>query len=119
MAHLYHDREPPPDHSLPEPHRYSASALRPDQKEKPGNRGQIYSFYPGTLAPAMRSDPRTLASHLNGLWCAVCVQEGAGLVYDRSLSEIIHVITQHHRGVFLGRACTPLQVLACPHQQRM
>ena len=31
---LYPDREPPPDHSFPELHLYSALALRPDQKNR-------------------------------------------------------------------------------------
>ena len=115
MAHLYPDQEPALDHSQPSSHRSSAPALRPDQKNRrPTDKLQLLSWY---LGPSRRSDPSTLASHLNGPWHVVCVQEGACFITDRSLAENFHVITKHHYAVLLNKdtferdcTCTPKQV---------
>ena len=58
-----------------------------------------------------------LATHLDGPWHVVCVQEGAGFVTDSSLAENFHVIAHHQCAVFLYKdtfardfSCTPIQV---------
>ena len=69
LAHLRPEREPKPDHSLLHPHRFSAPALRRDKKNRrPTDKLQLLSW---NLGPARGSDPRTLASHLNGPWHVV------------------------------------------------
>ena len=110
MAHLYHDREPPPDHSLLEPPRYSAPTLRS------GGRRISCNSSRGTPAPQegrtrKRVDPRTLASHLDGPWRVVCVQEGAGFVTDRSLAENFYCAVLLNKDTFeRGHTCAPIQV---------
>ena len=59
-----------------------------------------------------------LATHLNGPWHVVCVQEGAGFVTDSSLAENFYVIIQHLCAVLFNKdtlardfTCTPIQVL--------
>ena len=58
------------------------------------------SWNPG---PARGSDPSLLASHLNGPWHVIYVQEGSGFVTDSSLAENFYVITQHHCAVLLNQ----------------
>ena len=76
------EQEPEPKHSQPLSHHSACPALRPDQKNKrPSDKLQILSWNP---VPMRRSDPSLLASHLNGPWHVVCVQEGSGFVNDLS-----------------------------------
>ena len=81
---------------------------------RPTSKLQRLSWNPG---PARGSDRGTLATHLNGPWHVVCIQEGAGFVTDDSLAENFYVITQHHCAVLLNKGtsereytCTPIQV---------
>ena len=74
---------------------------------------QIHSWHPG---PARGSDPSLLASHLNGPWRVICVQEGSAFVSDSSLAENFHVVTQLHGAVLFNKdtftrdfSCTPIK----------
>ena len=119
-AHLYPRHELKPNHSLTVQRPYTQSALLPGRDNRRcSDRLQILSCDPG---PARGSDPRALASHLNGPWHVVCVQEEAGWVTDRSLAENFYVITKHHCAVLIhketfetGYTCTPIQV-PCAHR---
>ena len=100
-AHLYPVQEPTPAHSLPTQRPFTPSALRPHHNNRRCSDSlHILSWNPGS---ARGSDPSTLANHLNGPRHAVCVQEGAGFVSFRSLTENFHVITTHHCAVLLNK----------------
>ena len=89
------------------------SALRHDQNNRrPSDRLQLFFWNPG---PVLGSDPSLLASHLNGPWHVVCVQEGSGCCNHQSLAENFHVVTQHGCAVLLNKdtfepnySCLPL-----------
>ena len=107
-AHHRPRREPVPTHSPPVERPFTESALRPSHDNHRCTDGlPILSLNPG---PARGNDPSALASNLTGPWHVVCVQEGAGLVTDRSLAENFHVVTRHHCAVLLNktpsRTCT-------------
>ena len=90
-------------------------ALCSDQRSRrPTDKLQILPRNPG-LARGL--DPSLLASHLDGPWHVVNVQEGAGFVTDSSLAENFHVINQHHCVVLRNKdtfardcSCTAIQV---------
>ena len=97
------------------PRRSGGPALRSDQRNpRQTDKLQILSWNPG---PARGSDPSLLASHLNGPWHVICVQEGSGSVTDSSLAENFHAITHDHCAVLLNNdtfardfSCAPIQV---------
>ena len=92
-----------------------SSALRTDQRrQRQTDKLQILSWNAGF---ARGSDPSLLASHLNGPWHVICIQEGSCFVTDSSLAENFHVTTQHHCAVLVHQdtsardfSCTPIQV---------
>ena len=112
ISHLFADREPAPEFMEQSPRRFPGPALRSDQRSwRQTDKLQIFSWNHGL---ARVSDPSTPASHLNGPWHVICIQEGPGFVTDSSL---FHVITQHHCAVLLnkdtftrGFSSTPIQV---------
>ena len=101
ISHPYSDREPASEFLDQSPLRSGGPALRSDQSNRrQTDKLQIFSWNPG---PARGSDPGLLASHLNGPWHVICVQEGSGFVTDSSLAENFYVITQHHCAVLLNK----------------
>ena len=91
ISHLYYACEPAPEFLDQSPRQ--SPALKSDQRRRPTDKLQNLSWNPGR---ARGSDPSLLASHLNGPWHGICVQEGSGFVTESSLAENFHVITQHH-----------------------
>ena len=61
---------------------------------------QVFSRNPG---PASGSDQRALADHLHETWTHLSVLKEASFVTDRTLTEHINVITQHHCSVLLNK----------------
>ena len=79
--HLYDDCEPAPEFLDRSSRRSPSHALQPDQPNwRPTDKLQILSWNPG---PARGSDPSLLASHLNGPWHGICVQERSGFVTNK------------------------------------
>ena len=67
------DREPAPEFLEQSPRRSPGPALCSDQRSwRQTDKLQILSWNPG---PALGSEPRALADHLNGLWHVIGVQE--------------------------------------------
>ena len=97
------------------PRRSPSLALLPDQPNRRQTEElQILSWNPG---PARESDPSLLASHHNGPWHIICVQDRSGIVTESSLAKNFYVATHHHCAALLNKdtytrdfTCTPIHV---------
>ena len=118
LAHFYSEHEPGPLRSQTPTRRSVVPALREDQRNRrPSDRLQLLPWNPG---PSRGSDPSLLASHLNGPWHVICVQDGSGFCNDESLEENFYVVTQHGSAVLLNEdtfepnsSCVPVIILRC------
>ena len=101
VAHLYADQEPSPEFLQQSPRRSPGPALDSGQRSRRQiDKLQVFSRNPG---PASGSDQRALADHLHGTWTHSSVLKEASFVTDRTLTEHINVITQHHCSVLLNK----------------